>query len=348
MGDWAAKQRKRDERRRAAVMDLPTLPVRDNGAITPAAPGDVLVSLSVGPDGEAVALWASPDDHPAFTPTTTQPGWATFPDPRTPRPVPARVTVDGADRRSTVSIAELPLAYPKVQVLPGGRILVVAARCRWRPDGPERNAIVYDHTGQPLLAETLGDGIEHVVTTRAGNVWVGYFDEGVYGNSGWGDTEGPPPLGAHGLVRFTAALRRDWELPLGAENPWGDIDDCYALAVDGETAWACYYSDFPVVRVDDDAVTGWRNDIAAGVRALAGSDNRVALIGGYGPDHDRLVVAELGRKRIKQRGEYRLVLPDGSPLPTVNAFGRDATVHLHTDTARYRIDLDDVPEPQTS
>jgi hypothetical protein len=344
VGDWAAKQRKRDQRRRAAVMALPVLPVRPNGAITAAVPGDVPVSSSVGPDGEAVALWASADDHAAFTSTTTQPGWATFPDPRTPRPVPATVTVQGQRHHATVRIADLSLAHPTVHVLPGGRILVVAARCEWRPDGPEHNAIVYDPDGQPLLAETLGDGIEHVVTTRAGNVWVGYFDEGVYGNFGWGDEGAPPPLGAAGLMRFTDALQPDWTFP--ADNRWGTIDDCYALNVDGETAWACYYSDFPVVRADGDDLTGWRNDIASGVRALAVSDRRVALFGGYGPDHDRLVVGELGGKRVRHRGEYRLVLPDGSPLPTARVFGRGPTLHLLADTVRYRLDLDDIATPQ--
>ncbi|WP_410631940.1 hypothetical protein [Amycolatopsis sp. cmx-4-83] len=34
-----------------------------------------------------------------------------------------------------------------------------------RPEGPERNAIVYDSTGTPLLEGTLGDGIEHVRTS---------------------------------------------------------------------------------------------------------------------------------------------------------------------------------------
>ena len=346
MGDWAAKQRERDERRRAAVLALPVLPVCDNGALAPAAPGDVLVSSSVGPDGQTVALWADAEDHAVFTSTTTQPGWATFPDPRTPRPVPARVTIDGKGPRVTVPIAELSLAHPIVQVLPGERVLVVAARCRWRPDGPERNAIIYDFDGQPLREETLGDGIEHVVTTSAGDVWVGYFDEGVYGNFGWGGAEGPPPLGARGLVRFTDTLQRAWEFPSHVDNPWGVIDDCYALAVDGDTAWACYYSNFPVVRIEGGAVTGWRNNICAGVGGLAVSGQRIALIGGFGPDHDRLVVGTLGVKRITQRGEYRLVLPDGSALPTVKAFGRGATVHLHTDTARYRIDLNDIPVPQ--
>lgn len=347
MGDWGAVQRERDEQRRVAVMALPVLPVRRDGAFTAAAAGDVLVSSSVGPDGEAVGLWAGVDDLAAFTATTTQPGWASFPDPRTPRPVSARITVQGQGGQAAVRIAELSLAHPMVQVLPGGRVLVVGARCRWSPQGPQHNAIVYDQAGRVLLAQTLGDGIEHVVTTPAGRVWVGYFDEGVYGNFGWGDAGAPPPVGAPGLVRFTEALQPDWRFPSHTDNPWGAIDDCYALNLDGETAWACYYSDFPVVRVEGETVTGWRNDVASGARALAVSDGRVALVGGYGPDHDRLVVGDLDDGQVRHRGEYRLVLPDGSPLPAAAMLGRGPTLHLLDGTARYRLDLDDIPAPQT-
>ena len=42
---------------------------------------------------------------------------------------------------------------------------------------------------------------------------------------------------------------------------------------------------------------------------------QVALLGGYGPEHDRLVFAALGQNRPHKAAEYRLVLPDGSPVP---------------------------------
>ncbi len=99
----------------------------------------------------------------------------------------------------------------------------------------------------------------------------------------------------------------------------------------------------PVMRTDGDTPTGWQTRFASGVRALAVSDTTVALHGGYGPDRDRLVVGELDGRHLRYRGEYRLVLPDGSPLPVVRVSGRGATVHLLTDTDWFRLDLDDIP-----
>jgi hypothetical protein len=44
-------------------------------------------------------------------------------------------------------------------------------------------------------------------------------------------------LGAPGLVRFSPELEPDWSFPSHADHPWGAIDDCYALNVDGDTVW---------------------------------------------------------------------------------------------------------------
>lgn len=108
-------------------------------------------------------------------------------------------------------------------------------------------------------------------------------------------------------------------------------------------AWACYYADFPVVRICDDAVTGWHNDIR-GASALAVAGSRVALFGGYGLDYDRLALTELGADRARPAGEYRVVLPDGTPLPAGTVvIGRGSRLHFLTGTSWYQLDMDDIP-----
>lgn len=52
-------------------------------------------------------------------------------------------------------------------------------------------------------------------------------------------------------------MKADWRFPSHVGNPWGAISDCYALNVDSETAWTCYYTGFPIVRVHDGELTGW-------------------------------------------------------------------------------------------
>ncbi|MGW6441658.1 hypothetical protein [Lentzea sp. NPDC055074] len=336
--DWE----QRNEARRAEVLALPAVETRQHARLLPPLPGDVLVSASVGPADDVVALWASPADVESLTSVTTQRGGATFPDPQAARPVAARVTVHIADSVVTTHLSGLPVAFPSVQSLPEGRVLVVGARCRWRPKGPDRNAIVFDHEGVVLGEHTFGDGIEHVQATRRGEVWVGYFDEGVYGNYGWGEAGSPSPLGESGLTRFSTAFSPDWNFP-GLDGTWDAISDCYALNVaDDETTWACYYTDFPLVRIHNGTVTGWHNDVQ-GAKAIAADGSRVALFGGYGPDRDRLVVGELGDDRVHVTGEYRLVGPDGQPLPrSAQVVGRGADLHVLVDGGWSRIALEDM------
>jgi hypothetical protein len=89
---------------------------------------------------------------------------------------------------------------------------------------------------------------------------------------------------------------------------------------------------YPVVRIRGGTVTGWHND-TKDVFALATAGSPVALFGGYGPDHDRLALTELGSGRARLVGEYRVVLPDGQPLPLgIQATGRGPRLHFLTST----------------
>jgi len=164
----------------------------------------------------------------------------------------------------------------------------------------------------------------------------------VFGNYGWGDRGSPEPLGACGLTRFSADLQPVWRYP-PAGHPHGSISDCYALNVDRDTAWTCYYTDFPIVRISDGALAGWGNDIR-GVRALVVSGSRAALYGGHGPDRDRLAVGLLSGDRFRQTGEYRLVLPGGEPLPArAKVIGRGAGLHVLTEDGWYQLAMSDIP-----
>jgi hypothetical protein len=84
-------------------------------------------------------------------------------------------------------------------------VLLVGARCHWRSEGAERNAVALDWSGRELGRFTLGDGIQDLRVTRDGTIWASYFDEGVIGNYGWSDP-GPPAMGARTRT-FTPSSR---------------------------------------------------------------------------------------------------------------------------------------------
>ena len=241
-------------------MALPTLRVRHHAAITAVQPGDVRVSASIGPDGELMALWSTAEDQPALTSTTTRPGWATFPDPRAPRPVTARVTVHAMEPISVTTISGLKLAHVTVQPLPRGRMLVVGARARRRPEGPDRNAIVYDADGRLLAEATLGDGIAHLFTTVTGHVWSATSTKGSTAT-----TDGAKPsLSRHWV-------RTGWHASPRISNRTGGTHPATIPGERSATATRSTSTATPpgpvttrafIVRVREGALTGWGNSVS--------------------------------------------------------------------------------------
>jgi hypothetical protein len=165
--------------------------LRHHAELIPPSEGADLVTAASGPDGELVALWASQENADALTARTVQAGGASFPDSRTAAPISVHVATYSPHLMTTVSITGQSLAHPHVQPLPDGGVLLVGARCRWRDGAAESNAATYDAEGELLREGVLGDGIEDVQTTPSGEIWVSYFDEGVYGNRGWGEADSP-------------------------------------------------------------------------------------------------------------------------------------------------------------
>lgn len=66
-----------------------------------------------------------------------------------------------------------------------GTLLIVQGRCLKDGNYFERNARRYNRDGQLIDAFTLGDGINHVQIDDNDTIWLGYFDECVFGNFGW-------------------------------------------------------------------------------------------------------------------------------------------------------------------
>jgi hypothetical protein len=96
-------------------------------------------------------------------------------------------------------------------------------------------------SGRFLRSVNLGDGIADVQATPDGEIWVSYFDEGVFGD-GIG-RYGAICFDAHGDLRFNYGEYAKHEgLPL--------ISDCYAMNVSASgDVWLNYYTDFPLVHL---------------------------------------------------------------------------------------------------
>jgi hypothetical protein len=154
------------------------------------------IAFGVGYDGAVYAVARRPSTEGL----SEEDGAARFPKSMLVDPTDYVVVRSRGGALRTVEVPGIPVVISFVQPYPGG-LLLAGARCYWRPEGSEKNARVVDGNGRVERAFTIGDGVQDVRATPEGDLWVSYFDEGVFGNYGW-RPPGPEPIGAPGLVGF--------------------------------------------------------------------------------------------------------------------------------------------------
>jgi len=306
---------------------LPTLelyPTADPRAL-PYPDGFAVAATAISALGEATRLFVRKNSATEVFGRTEEPGWASFPKTQANDEYTALLYISDEHADQETSLKGLTATFPKVQLLPDRETLVVGPRCKRFKDGTsELNGTVYDSQGNLKRSFVLGDGIEDVQADRKGNIWVSYFDEGVFGNFGWGGDA--VPFGASGLTYFDLNGKRLWDFQ--APSGFDSICDCYALNVAKDSVWAHYYSDFPIVRIDASyRVRGWRPD-SGGARALAVHDRRVLLFGNFSGHPASCKLLELRGDSAESIARVRLMLPEAVDLSGATVVGRDNEIHV--------------------
>lgn len=306
------------------------------GLLKPPASFNSLVSVGIA-FGGPLAVWASSEGRESLSGHDEQPGWASFPKSR-PSSEPAvalAAYVESSAPVDTVTLVRLPVAFPHIQRLPNGSFLIVGSRCKWTCEGPEHNALIVARDGTIQREGCLGDGLQHVQVGRDGTIWTGYFDEGIFGNYGWGGTDGPTPLGAAGLAAWSSDLTKTWE----PDPTQGLISDCYALNVTDDAVWICPYTDFPIVRIADGQTKVWTTSNISGPRGILVSGERVALIGSYA-DPSQLLVGHMSGDQLVVDLRTQLRSPDGDPMAATELHCSGSVAHFFRDNVWSTFDLD--------
>jgi len=314
----------------------PSAPVRT----LPRPSGFKSICVSVGLHRHAIRLLTRENLLDTVSATTQQPGFAVFPKTHTDHEYPSILSITGSSGSEDFEILGLSATFPQIDILPNNEVLVVAPRCQRFQDGThELNAKVYDRTGTLKREFLLGDGIEHVQIDAPGNIWVGYFDEGVYGNFGWpiGGT-----IGAAGLSCFSATGQKLWDFspPEGFDY----ISDCYALNVSLDGVWAYYYTGFPFVRIDANLeMRCWENEFIGGAHTLAVEGNQVLLYGGYGDKKTNCYWLRLADQSAELIADVSLALPGNVDLAQARVIGRNDELHVFSGDDWYRFSVNSLP-----
>lgn len=207
-----------------------------------------LLDLSLGHDGTVTTLWLRKTEREAATARVTAEHGAVFPVSRSARPISYVVHLWHPAGQRVIRLDPCDAAFPFVARLAStGHILIVGARCAVTREGPEYNAFMFDDDGTLVRRGVMGDGISHVCVDATDSIWAGYFDEGIFGNFGWGG-DGPEPLGSPGIVRFNSRFDVTWAAPQTAETAMADV---YAMTTHGADVIACPYDSFRLLMTRD-------------------------------------------------------------------------------------------------
>lgn len=316
---------------------MPDIILQKLCAIPGAGDGYVRVSESVAADGSLLFLFIEAGGKEAVI-ARTEGGIGIFPVSRMDTPHRFRLVrvVAGGDTK-TVELPPLNLTFPMVDVFPDGRVLVAGPRCSWRSETDfDRNGAVIDPKTGAVARILLGDGIEDVFIDTRSRIWVGYFDEGVFGNFGWSDP-GPPPIGAGGLVVFDASGGILWEYPDESHTP--PIDDCYAMNVTGDAATIFFYSTFPVCTIARDFALSFFPTPLRGCKAFAIADGRVLFSGQYNDVASTGYRGTLSPDRPAEMEQVSFLHPDGTPIQAARIIGRGSKLHFFADNAVFAADI---------
>lgn len=331
-----------DEARQAAFRDVPKI------ELSPVTDIDVegeLVDIHMAYDDRLIVSSSSSDAETFAGRDQVSTNAPSFPHSISRGPYDLRLTVFDTTgfAHSSMKLAGVEVAHPFVQLMPDGSAVVVGARARFSEGEGERNATVFAPTGVAVESFCVGDGIGSVQVDESGRIWIGYFDEGVFGNFGWGVTGAPEPLGASGLVCWSSQGERLYRY--SAPEGFDQIVDCYALNVTGRKAWLCYDDNFPVARVGEEFdATAWTCG-TRGVDGLVVGCNRVGLVGGYDGLFDRVIVADIIEDSVEETGTYQLAMPGGDELPdTARVLVRGEFINAVVDGQWLRLRIDEMGE----
>jgi hypothetical protein len=279
-----------------------------------------LINVTVGPRLEPVVL--SLAQAPDYR-IEEGPDRPSFPKKRADRPNGFRIHHQAGGVWRVVDIPATVENFYHVQPLKEDGWLLV----RSRADGDDdRNAHVYDAAGRHVRSFHAGDGSQDVQVTENGQIWVSYFDEGVFSDTN---------LGNSGLVRLDTYGDCTFRYPGAYGVTVPGIADCYALNVaSNRDVWLYYYTDFPLVKlVDEKPESIWHKIPIKGSSGFAIDGDKVLFVGGY-KDRGTLHLVRLNTLKTET---FRPVDESGQPVERLRCFGRGHRLFLQTEDALYAV-----------
>jgi hypothetical protein len=300
--------------------------------------GFTFVTATVSTGGEGLFLFIG-SDRAGEVRATEKIGIGIFPKPRMQKAKAFKLCIVANGETLWVDIPPTDISHPHVELFPDGRILLAGARCAWRgPEDFDRNGAIFDPQTGRVDRILLGDGIEDIAVDEVGRIWVSYFDEGVFGNFGWGHP-GPEGPGSGGLVCFDATGAILWRF--NRDDGVSFIDDCYAMHASRRLVSVFFYSAFEVCEVDlHFAQSFYKPTQIAGSHALVASKAAFLFSGEYQEAKNVMHLVLRSENGLEKPKRVVFELPDEREIAG-RLVGRGENLHLLNEQGWFRAGLSD-------
>ncbi|HEY1014037.1 MAG TPA: hypothetical protein VGE07_15095 [Herpetosiphonaceae bacterium] len=224
--------------------------------------------------------------------------------------------------------------------LPGQRFLVGCTRGHpARPNGQIINA-----AGQVEREIFLGDGISSLQVAPSGTIWLGYFDEGLFGNAGW-----LHPTGGVGFVALDDQGQVVYQTPLPFTTSPMPVDDCRVTVVSDTEVWYAYEhrwrARYPVVVIEREQVRHVGDWTEAGYWYLAVGTEYVLAVNVFSQPHGLHVFARMPSDPWRPLQACTLRDTAGHPINGVTYAARGSMLWVLTEGWAYGIDVNAIRLP---
>lgn len=307
-----------------------TLSLNKVADIPVADSGYSLVSQSISNCGQALFLFVE-NEFNADGPIATMDQFRRF-----------KLIVQSHDEQRAIDLGEHSFAFPVFDIFPDGRIVMASSRCEWRENNDfDLNGKIFDPDGHETITFLAGDGIEALSVDDQSRIFISYFDEGVFGNLGWGSDPGPTGPGAGGLNCFNDQGECIWQFNnIDGEGKF--ISDCYAMNITGSQTYIYYYSDFELCRIDGNFDRKFWTTRIEGCHHFAINEDGILFSGAYGEAVSRFHWAKLLDGRLSKFEKVTVKLENGELSKNGTTIARRDKVNYFNDQDWFQASIDEL------
>ncbi len=292
-----------------------------------------LATHNISLKNELLSLYVEKQAKPLVHKFVELVGWARFPESSMGNDFKHKLLISDNEIVSESDIPASDIAFPMVDIFSDGSIALIGSRCRWHAENDyDLNGMIFNPNSNVAHRFLAGDGISHIGVDGMDRIWLSYFDEGVYGNFGWGDKNSPPPIGQHGLICFDRNGDISWKCDQL-------IDDCYALNVTPDKVHFYYYSDFDLGTVSENFETSYRSTSLSGCHTFAINERFAAFTKQYDDQESVINIASLTDNECKKIRFKQLTLPNDEPIKGGRLMARNNIIHYLDDHDWYQWEL---------